>query len=173
MHPSEVQSRSKLIAGNLFQLKIFRDSEHIAIYHPVRNEVDTRLIHDESLKRGKKIYYPRASGDLITFHRITSIAHLKPGTFGIPEPQISDKSVPLDIIDIFIIPGICFDVRGNRIGFGKGYYDRTLKFIHKNKKIGLAYSFQVVSSIKTDKYDLPLSYIVCENGVINANRGGH
>lgn len=173
LHSSEVHTRSKKIADNLFQLKIFRDSDHIASYHPIHKEVDTKLIHDEALKLGKKIYYPRVTGDLITYHRITNFAQLKPGAYGISEPGRDDIAVPLNLIDIFIIPGICFDFWGNRIGFGKGYYDRTLRFTDKNKKIGLAYSFQVVNSIRTDMYDLPLSYIVSENGVINANRGGH
>jgi len=173
LHPSEVQTRSKQIADKLFKLKAFRDSDHIAIYYPIHNEVDTKPIHYEALKLGKKIYYPRVTGDFITYHSITNFAQLKPGAYGISEPGRDDIAVPLNLIDIFIIPGICFDVWGNRIGFGKGYYDRTLKFTNKNKKIGLAYSFQVVSSIRTDMYDLPLSYIVSENGVINANRGGH
>ena len=172
LSPSEVQYKSKLIAANLFKLKIFRDSDHIAIYHPVHNEVETIQIQEEALKLGKIVYYPRVAGNLITFHRISNITQLIPGAYSIPEPPFSAKVVPLNSIDLFIIPGVCFDVTGNRIGFGKGYYDRTLKFTDNNKKIGLAYSFQVVSRIRTDMYDLPVGYIVSENGVINANGGG-
>ena len=163
---SKVRSLSILVCENLTKQEFFKQAGHIALYHPVHNEVDTTPLFKTACIEDKKIYYPRIHGDILSFHQVKDISDLIPATFGIPEPASTKPSVSLNLIDLFIIPGICFDIHGNRIGFGKGFYDRTLISADREKRIGLAYNFQVVKSIKTDKYDLPLGCIVNENGVI-------
>ena len=90
--------------------------------------------------------------------------------FGILEPASSKKDVTPDLI---IVPLISFDKYLNRIGYGKGYYDRSLKKISKKKKkiisIGIAYSFQKCKKIPVNKHDFKLDYIFTEKGIINSN----
>ena len=79
---------------------------------------------------------------------------LKKGLYGIGEP-IERKFVGLDKIDLVLVPGLAFDKRGNRLGRGKGYYDRFLKELPENKTyIGLAYDFQILRSLPTTPLDV-------------------
>ena len=90
--------------------------------------------------------------------------------FGTLEPQKSKKDI---IPDLIIVPLVAFDKHLNRIGYGKGYYDRSLHKISKKKKkkisLGMAYSFQKCRNIPTNKYDFKLDYIFTERGIISSN----
>ena len=90
--------------------------------------------------------------------------------FGIPEPGHSKKKI---IPDLVMVPLVAFDKNLNRIGYGKGYYDRSLKRISKVKKktifLGVAYSFQKYERIPINKYDFKLNYIFTERGFISPN----
>jgi 5-formyltetrahydrofolate cyclo-ligase len=90
--------------------------------------------------------------------------------FGILEPKKSNKEI---IPDLVLLPLVAFDNNLNRIGYGKGYYDRILPKISKIKKniicLGIAYSFQKCPRIPTNKYDFKLNYIFTEQGIINSN----
>ena len=89
---------------------------------------------------------------------------------GILEPDISKKMV---IPDLIMVPLVAFDKNLNRIGYGKGYYDRSLKKISKIKKktifLGIAYSFQKCKTIPTNRYDFKLDYIFTERGIISSS----
>ena len=90
--------------------------------------------------------------------------------FGILEPKNSLKDLTPDLI---MVPLVAFDKNLNRIGYGKGYYDRSLQKINKIKKkivsIGIAYSFQECKKIPINKYDFKLDYVFTERGIINSN----
>ena len=90
--------------------------------------------------------------------------------FGILEPNnIGKKIIP----DLIMVPLVAFDKKLNRIGYGKGYYDRSLQKISKIKKktitLGIAYSFQKCANIPTNKYDFKLNYVFTEQGIISSN----
>jgi len=90
--------------------------------------------------------------------------------FGILEP----KKTEIELIpDIVLVPLVAFDNQLNRIGYGKGYYDRSLKKLRRIKKnvisVGIAYSFQKCNKIQTNKHDIKLDYIFTEKGIINSN----
>ena len=90
--------------------------------------------------------------------------------FGILEPKNSKKKI---IPDLILVPLVAFDSHLNRIGYGKGYYDRNLRKINKIKKnvisLGIAYSFQKCQKIPVSKYDFKLDYIFTEKGIINSH----
>lgn len=88
------------------------------------------------------------------------------------EPNESNTSiVNPDQIDIFIIPAVCVDKKGHRIGYGKGYYDRTLNNISSNKKIVLAFDFQIIDSVTPQNFDRNVDFIATQKGVINTTKG--
>ena len=91
--------------------------------------------------------------------------------FGMLEPKNYGKAI---IPDIIMVPLVAFDKQLNRIGYGKGYYDRSLKKINKNKKktisLGIAYSFQQCKKIPVNKHDFKLDYIFTERGIISSNQ---
>ena len=90
--------------------------------------------------------------------------------YGMLEPENSSKNI---IPDLIMVPMVAFDNNLNRIGYGKGYYDRSLKKINKIKKnaisLGIAYSFQKCQKISTNKHDYKLDYIFTEKGIISSN----
>ncbi|HVY54654.1 MAG TPA: 5-formyltetrahydrofolate cyclo-ligase, partial [Thermodesulfobacteriota bacterium] len=140
---SEITEKSRLITKNLTRSPLYTSAKKVGFYHPVRNEADTREIFSRSLASGKAAYFPRAAGTGLIFHKITDLKELKPGKFGIPEPDSALPSIPPEEFDLILIPGVAFDDSGVRIGYGKGYYDRLLVHIPRERRVALAYSLQI------------------------------
>lgn len=143
---------------------------NILVYSDFKNEVKTGVIIDYLLSEGKRVYLPKCNTEDKTFvpleiktKKFNSIIN----KYGIDEPQDSTDGFSEIMIDCVIAPGIAFDEKGNRIGFGAGYYD---KFLSKNKsvlKIGLCYEFQIVRSIESCVYDIPMNIVITEKRIIN------
>jgi len=163
---TEIAEKSRLITYNLSRLGLFIRAKRVGFYYPVRNEADTREIFSRSLGLGKEVYFPRVSGTGLTFHRILDLNELKPGKFGIPEPDSSSSSIAPEDLDLILIPGIAFDGSGARLGYGKGYYDRLLVNVPLNRRAALAYSLQMSDSLPCGETDLSAGLVVTESGII-------
>jgi 5-formyltetrahydrofolate cyclo-ligase len=142
----------------------------VGIYFPVRNEVDTREIFSRSIVSGKEVYFPRVEGPELTFHRVLDINELKPGKFGIPEPDSSSSIIEPERLDLILIPGVAFDPSGVRLGYGKGYYDRLLARIPINKRVAVAYSFQMSGPLPHGEEDISMGLVATELGIIFCRR---
>jgi 5-formyltetrahydrofolate cyclo-ligase len=158
----EIAKRSKNIQEFVINTKEFRHANFVGAYFAFGSEVTTELIIERAKTLGKKIALPRVEEDKITFYELSSIKSLIRGSrFGIMEPlpygQMSE-------IDILVVPGIAFDKKGNRLGYGKGYYDRLLSG-KRTFSIGLAYSFQLLETLPHDRYDKRLDAIASEDGL--------
>ena len=96
---------------------------------------------------------------------------LEIGTFSILEPKTEYiRPVNIDIIDLIVIPGIVFDYRGNRLGYGFAYYDKLLKQVHRPIPfIGLAFQFQIRNKVPHSRYDVPMNYIITEDKIIRCS----
>lgn len=161
-----VITNSKRIFKNLISGNILTYN-NILVYSDFKNEVQTGDIINYLFENCKNVFLPVCNIENYTFtvHQIFNADYdSQLNLYGIKEPKYS--AVPNDKIDCAIIPGIAFDKKGNRIGFGKGYYD---KFLCENKtvcKIALCYEFQLVESIPAHSYDIPMDFIITENRVI-------
>lgn len=135
----------------------FISAQTVLLYHSLADEVDTtHLILQYANK--KTILLPTAVGDELELHIFDAESEIKTGVFGIIESEgqlFNDYSQ----IDLAIIPGMAFDKGGNRLGRGKGYYDRLLPQLHC-PKIGLCFSFQLLDSIPCEKHDIPMDEII-------------
>jgi len=131
-------------------------------YYPYNHEVDVMKILKEFEKKNYIISLPKIKKNFkMGFFNWSIKDPLAINEFGIPEPISNKKEYP----DILLVPLVAFDNKLNRIGYGGGFYDRYLKKIKKIKKvitIGLAYSFQKVKIIPTNKNDIKLDFIVTE-----------
>ena len=141
----------------------------IAGYYPSNYEVDILSFLSELSKKGFKIALPVIdSSSSMHFQSWIFKQPLYVSQFGILEPKNSSKKINPDVI---MVPLVAFDKNLNRIGYGKGYYDRSLKKIKnvKNKSItiGVAYSFQKYSKIPVQKHDFKLDYIFTDRGIIS------
>ena len=156
----------KLIKKHFYKKKII-----IAGYYPSNYEVDILNFLKKASKKKFKIVLPVvSSSNKMSFKSWIFKEPLYVSKFGILEPKNSNREI---IPDLIMVPIVAFDHRLNRIGYGKGYYDRSLKKISKNKKktisLGIAYSFQKCTKIPVNKHDFKLDYIFTERGIINSN----
>ena len=158
----EIAKRSKTIQEFVINSKEFQPAKVIGAYFAFGSEVTTELIIEHSKILGKKIALPRVEEDKITFYELSSTNSLIKGRFGIMEPPPYEQ---IDEINILVVPGIAFDKKGNRLGYGKGFYDRLLSTKRTFFSIGLAYSFQLLENLPHDKYDKRLDAIASEDGI--------
>ena len=151
---------SRKICDRLTQTERFKKANCIALYHAMSDEVQTSELIEEWFDK-KIIALPVVSGEDINFHAYTGKKNLTKNIFGILEPS-SDKPIPPEEIDIFIIPGVAFDHNYNRLGRGKGYYDRYLTGTNK-PMIGICFDFQLLEHIPTEKHDIKMDIIITES----------
>ena len=137
-----------------------KDVAKILVSEQEIDEIITRLLAD-----GKKIVAPVTdkTATCITPYYIADISQLQKGAYGIFEPPQADKAKISDI-NAVIVPGIAFDKKGNRMGFGAGYYDRSLSDFG-GTKIGICYDFQLLDKIYADSHDIPMDYIISEENI--------
>jgi 5-formyltetrahydrofolate cyclo-ligase len=138
----------------------FQSAKVVGAYFATGSEVRTGLIIDAAKRLGKTVTLPRVEGDMITFYEFSSETDLAEGRFGIMEPRPLSLARP----DLVIVPGIAFDAKGCRIGYGKGYYDRFLSR-HGPFSMGLGYSLQLVDELPKGRLDRRLDALATENGV--------
>jgi 5-formyltetrahydrofolate cyclo-ligase len=135
-------------------------------YYPSNYEIDDLDILDLLEKKNFKVSLPIIKKDnQMNFYSWSRNDPLKINKFGIPEPVSSKIFYP----DILLVPLVAYDVSLNRLGYGGGYYDRYIEKIEKVKKvlkIGLAFSFQKISSIPINQYDKRLDFIVTEKEIL-------
>ncbi len=165
--------KSKIIAKKFIQSPEYKDSKNILIYYPFRSEIDTTFIMKKALRDGKKIILPKVSGnDLKLFFIHDLKKQLTLGTFDIMEPS-GDGCIRADIrdIDLAVIPGVCFDVSFNRLGYGGGFYDRVIPLLsEKIKKIAICFDLQLILSIPVEEHDQKIDKIITEKRTLSRER---
>lgn len=162
---AEVEQKSLQISNNLIALDIFKLSRSIALFSPIHNEVRTQSVFDKAIEHRKEVYFPRVNGPSLDFCRVQNLEQLKSGNFGVLEPFPQLPAANIHDIDLFVLPGVAFDRSGNRVGYGKGFYDRALADVPKEKKAALAYHFQLSDSVPADEDDRKVGILITERGV--------
>ena len=154
--------KSLTVKNRLFLLKEFKEAETILFYISTEEEVDTKDMIAEALKMGKKIVLPVIVGRNLELSLFQETDKLEVGLYGIKQPSKgSIRPISNDQIDLAVVPGLAFDKKGNRLGRGKGYYDRLLKDLpHTTTKIGIAFDFQVLENLPTRPTDIPVQKLV-------------
>ncbi|MBI4714518.1 MAG: 5-formyltetrahydrofolate cyclo-ligase [Nitrospirae bacterium] len=164
--------KSRRIQERLFALPSFLEASVVHFYLAVKSEVITEGMVRESLSRGKRVVIPVVDRP----HKRITLSELKdydrelsPGFNGIPEPHAGrHRTVPLEAVDLMIVPLVAFDGTGHRLGYGTGYYDRLLG----GRKswpilVGLAFEVQEVPSIPSESHDVAMNWVITESRVIS------
>ncbi|MDE6134952.1 MAG: 5-formyltetrahydrofolate cyclo-ligase [Muribaculaceae bacterium] len=156
---SEKEAAAQRVFERLRSLAAFTMAENILLYHSLPDELSTHAFLE--CGHGSKTYYlPRVNGlDLEILPYRQTHTHL--GAFRIEEPDGTD-TVDIENIDLIVVPGIAFDRLGNRVGRGKGYYDRLLSR-SRAVTVGVCYDFQMVDEIDTDGHDIPVDFVIADN----------
>lgn len=158
----EKLQRSKIIMQRLEQLDRFRQAGTVLLYWSMEDEVQTHDFVNRWYKE-KRVLLPCVDGDDLRLRQYTGPECLKAGEqFGIGEPT-GPEFTDLEQVELIIVPGVAFDRKGNRMGRGRGFYDRLLKSTPKAFKVGVGFDFQLFDSIPTEPFDVPMDEIIVEN----------
>jgi len=149
------------------QLDVFRGADSFAIYHAMPDEVQTASFIRKWASR-KTIYLPVICKDRLELHPYQADDSLKPGVFGILEPipgTLTEKPKP----DLIIVPGVAFDREMNRMGRGKGYYDKLLvePELQNTARVGLCFSLQLVPEVPVCTDDVKMDLLITDEEVIS------
>jgi 5-formyltetrahydrofolate cyclo-ligase len=155
---------------------LFLRSKHIAIYLPNDGEMDLSPLLQRALSMGKQCYLPVLSPlyhNRLWFAPYHATSKLSLNRFGIPEPDCNYAQMrPVWALDLVLTPLVAFDVQGNRLGMGGGFYDRTLAYLNqrqhwrKPRLIGTAHAFQQVENLPNESWDIPLQGVVTERELL-------
>lgn len=153
---------SSIIRDEVRAHPLYHQANCISSYISVRSEVSNHGGILRAIESGKITCVPKVFGNEIKLFRVQNMAEdLATGTFGVLEPLPHCEEIPLDQPTLHIIPGVVFDIHGNRIGYGKGYYDRFLEKLPPSAvTVGLAFDCQVLESIPHEPTDIPLQYLI-------------
>lgn len=144
--------------------------EYLFAYVSFGTEPDTHELIKKAVLAGKKVYVPRVEGREMEFYRVLDIEDFEISSFGIPEPQpdIIRRYQGEGNRQLMLMPGLAFDRKGGRLGFGAGYYDKYLAKHPPEQfcKVALAYDFQLYDSLDTEQHDIRTDIIVTPTSVI-------
>lgn len=178
LSPDDVVQKSAAAAAHVLALPELAAARVVAVYAPISgsNELATRPIHDGVRARGGRVVYPIVrKGELplewSAVDDVDDVSALPRSSLGIPTPPPSAPRVPLDEIDLFVIPGLAFDLLGERLGWGGGHYDRTVSRVPRATRVGYAYDFQLVPLVPVGADDQRVDVVVTERGSRPAQKG--
>jgi 5-formyltetrahydrofolate cyclo-ligase len=171
----EQHQAARRLAVNLTGTRLFLTSRRVACYLPNDGEIDTAPVIEHIRRLRKILYLPvlsRLSHDRLWFAEAGPKTKLVPNRFGIPEPVVKSRDlVRAQELDLILMPLVGFDDKGNRLGMGGGFYDRSLEFLrHRNHwrkphLLGIAYDFQRVNGLAADPWDVPLQGVITDQAV--------
>lgn len=167
MSKEDVKKNSNAIMDKITSLDIYKQSKVVFIYMDFKNEVITSNLIKHMLSEKKRVVIPYTDSinTVLIPSEITKESDLKQNSFGYFEPK-SILPVNIEEIDLVIVPGVVFDKNLNRIGFGKGYYDKILNRLKPSaKKIALAHDFQVLEDIPAEEHDVKMDMIITEKNI--------
>lgn len=173
--PLHVRERKDVkIRKTLLSTPEFLSSNAILLYASFRSEVGTLELIDETLRIGKRVMLPRVESQIskLALFEIRSLSELSPGFMGISEPDLPDsRRRAVDDAGLVVIPGAVFDLSGNRLGYGAGYYDILLSGrAGKTPVAALAYEEQIVSLIPAEEHDVKVDIVITDARVIRVPR---
>ncbi len=159
--PERLKILSSALLACLEKHPRFIASNTVLLYHSLGDEVQTHAFV-EKWYREKKVLLPVVRGDILELRHYTGKECLEAGSFGIEEPT-GENFTDYEEIELGIIPGMSFDRQGNRLGRGKGYYDKLLPLL-RSYNIGICYQFQAREEIPSEPFDQPMDEVWTEEG---------
>ena len=162
MSRQDYEQKSQIICESLLQEPSIIEGKTIAMTISIFPEVNTYQIISKLWSLGKRVVVPKCNHKTkhMQFYQITSFDELVPAPMGLYEPNhLLASAIEHKYIDVCIVPGIVFDQRGYRIGYGGGYYDRFLPSFN-GKKISISFDEQLVKEVPYEKHDIPIDLLI-------------
>lgn len=159
MTDEEIQSKSHKLTELFLSTDLYAQASTLYGYLSYNQEVRTEGIMKQALMDGKRVAVPKIFDDEMRFIYITNLDEIETGYKGIPEP-IADTPVADDKCALVLMPGIAFDEKGGRIGYGGGFYDRFLSLEREHKTVALCFDFQMVEELPMEEFDIPVDAVI-------------
>jgi 5-formyltetrahydrofolate cyclo-ligase len=165
---ADSERAGELAARALIDLDLAKRASRIALYAALPYEIPTRILFDAVVAKSGAALLPRTTDPVgLEFYAVERWEALRPGAFGVLEPQSDAMPVRLRPDDLVVVPGVAFDEAGYRLGHGKGYYDRAFaaELGDSPTLVGFGYEFQIVEAVPHDQRDRQMDAIVTDQKV--------
>ncbi len=160
------------VCRHLQRQPAIRRAQQVGIYLAIDGELDLRPFRQWLLATGRQAWLPVLAGQRLVFRPWPRTAPMGRNRYGIAEP-LAGPVVSAQALDVLLMPLVACDRRGNRLGMGAGWYDRSLAAIHPETRpwlVGVAHQFQQIDCIEPDPWDIPLDALVTEQGLTHFHR---
>ncbi len=162
---AEKNRQSGLVRERLAGWERLSGLETVLFYAPIKNELDLLPLLEDPEFINRRILFPRVCGERLELCCVSSSTELREGFCKIPEPCEKTEIVSAGAVDAAFIPGVVFDRRGYRIGYGGGYYDRLLSRHADWLTVGIAYQFQLQDELPVEEHDVRLKALCTPQGI--------
>lgn len=162
LSPEKRETDSRKLCAKLEEQPFFQNAAGILFFAPLPGEIDLWPLLPEALAAGKIIALPQfdAATQSYVVRRVQNLQNeIEPGKFRVREPKSSCAKIPTDKIDLALVPGVAFDLSGNRLGRGRGFFDRLLAEV-RGVKCGIAFDEQFVDEVPTGESDVAVDFIM-------------
>ena len=159
MTEEEIVDRSEKLGQLFVQSEAYRKAKTVYGYLPYNQEVRTVPMLEQALRDGQRVAVPKIYGDTMKFLYLDDLSKVEKNDMGIPEP-IADTPVAEDKTALVLMPGLAFTEQGDRMGYGGGFYDRFLAEEPDHPTLALCYAFQIVDSLPTEEFDIPVDTVL-------------
>ena len=169
MSPSERAVASRAIVDKLCTLTNYQSANVALIYMTFGSEIETKPFFERIVADGKMVVLPRVDkpSQTLMLHSVESVAELQCSRWGIFEPATSAPMVALKEVGFALLPGVAFDRTGNRLGYGRGYYDKLLSRADPTlARVAAAYACQIVEKVPAGPWDQKIDALITENEII-------
>ena len=163
-------ARSRAAQARLMRAPCWQKADTLALYMPAKGETGTELLLESALADGRRVFYPRVLGGngAMEFVEVRGLDDFERGAFGIMEPRPALAGEPERAFnpDLVVVPGLAFDRRGRRLGFGGGYYDRFFAQSSCLTLAGFCFSFQLCREVPADPWDVAMDAVCTDEELI-------
>lgn len=159
MTEEQIITASTALGEKFAASELYQQAKTIYGYLPYNQEVRTVPMLQRALEDGKRVAVPKCYGNEMRFIYLDDLSQVESGYCGIPEP-IADAPVADDPTALVLMPGLAFTERGDRMGYGGGFYDKFLAAEPHHPTLALCYAFQMVDTIPTEEYDIPVDCVL-------------
>lgn len=156
--PEAIFEKSRHLCALVLKTEVYRQCRSVYGYLPFNQEIDLLPLLRQAMADGKQVALPRCIGKEMQFILMEDLSRIQQSSFGAPEP-VDQEPVARDESALVIVPGLVFDRRGYRIGYGGGYYDRFLAAEPHHPTISLCYDFQLTDRLLPEPHDIPVDAI--------------
>lgn len=161
-----MSSTGERVIAHVCAWKTFQQAEHILYYLPSHSEVDIEALIDNAQPQ-QQFYLTRTWPHNSNLSIHPAGVALERHRYGYLQPRANAPSVEAERIDMVLVPGLCFDAGGGRLGYGKGYYDRLLVTLRQDcVRVGVSAAALLVAALPQDEHDICMHYLLHENGVV-------